>query len=822
MLNKEDINKYNTTQMTGRPMGRTDGEMARSAGATAQTVLSMFGKFLKTVLFIGIISGGLVGLSVLSVIWSYHDSKLTASLSSFKLNESSYAYVTDSLHIDSVDSAEWTEHMRYNGTEIRTRVDFNQIPQIMKDAMVAIEDKRFYQHNGVDWYRTLGAVYGLVTGSDSAGGSTITQQLIKNLTGENQVSITRKVKEIFMALNLEKEYTKDEILEAYLNLVNYGNGYYGVQAAARGYFGKDIGECSIAECATIAATTQNPAQLCVFYYPEENKERRDTVIEEMYNQGMITKAERDAAFEESDNLKLRGIDFDADPNDDADGEDDGDASVQNDVWNWYDEEVFEDAIDILMEYSNVDEDNAIDMIYNSGLKIYTAQYVPLQEGFEELLRNNWRSFTDDNDVWSGACLMEYDGRILAVNSNKVDTEGNYIEKDGNRGWNNVSTTTNSPGSAIKPIGVYAPALENNFITYGSVVKDEPLPNYFPDGSAGPSNFSPGYVGNTNVDRALTESLNAPVVQLVNQMTPMVSFQFLTEKLHISSLTENDAYNLGGVSLGGLDKGISVREMTAAYQVFGNGGKYYEPYTIYRIEDHDGNVIYDYQQREAEQAMSFDNATIMNKLLHLPIEGTSGAYATANQVYRSDLDQIGKTGTSEDVNNLWYMGGTPSFVCGIWYGHENLEEIYDSNGAKKMYNGIIDWLEENYYDFLHSGSYVLSDNVVQMSYCRSSGKRPGSGCYDIATGWYSQDRQCAGHLQRRLGSHRGQEGEPLGDCRTLAEPVREPVAERIAHAVSVSHADRAAGDAGAYARPDTGADTGSHGGAYAGSHPGTDS
>lgn len=268
MLNKEDINKYNTTQMTGRPMGRTDGEMARSAGATAQTVLSMFGKFLKTVLFIGIISGGLVGLSVLSVIWSYHDSKLTASLSSFKLNESSYAYVTDSLHIDSVDSAEWTEHMRYNGTEIRTRVDFNQIPQIMKDAMVAIEDKRFYQHNGVDWYRTLGAVYGLVTGSDSAGGSTITQQLIKNLTGENQVSITRKVKEIFMALNLEKEYTKDEILEAYLNLVNYGNGYYGVQAAARGYFGKDIGECSIAECATIAATTQNPAQLCVFYYPE--------------------------------------------------------------------------------------------------------------------------------------------------------------------------------------------------------------------------------------------------------------------------------------------------------------------------------------------------------------------------------------------------------------------------------------------------------------------------------------------------------------------------------------------------------------------------
>ena len=138
---------------------------------------------------------------------------------------------------------------------------------------------------------------------------------------------------------------------------------------------------------------------------------------------------------------------------------------------------------------------------------------------------------------------------------------------------------------------------------------------------------------------------------------MLSYQFLTENLHISSLTEADAYNLSGVSIGGLENGISVREMTAAYLIFGNGGKYYEPYTIYRIEDNEGNVIYDYQQREAEQAISFDTATIMNKLLHLPIEGTNGL-PTARQVYRSDLDQIGKTGTSEDYNNIWYMGGTP--------------------------------------------------------------------------------------------------------------------------------------------------------------------
>ena len=760
MLNKEDINKYNTTQVTGKPMGRTDGEMARSAGATVQTLLSMLWKLFKTVLIIGAISGCLVMLSVLSVIWSYHDAEMNSSLASFKLKESSFVYVADSLHIDSVDTANWTEHMRYNSTEIRTRVDFTQIPQIMKDAMVAIEDKRFYEHNGVDWKRTLAAVYGLATGTDTAGGSTITQQLIKNLTGKNQVSITRKIEEIFMALNLEKKYTKDEILEAYLNLVNYGNGYYGVQAAAKGYFGKNIWECSIAECATIAATTQNPSALCVFYHPEANRKRREIVISEMFNQGLITKAEYNEAMEESAHLKLRGVDFKADDTDEEDT--DAEDADLSDVWNWYDEETFNDTVDLLMEYDHLSEDNAIDMIYNGGLKIYSAQYEPLQESFEDFLRYNWQEFTNDEVIWSGTCLMEYDGRILAVNSNKVDSEGNYIVKTVNRGWNNVSTATNQPGSSIKPIGVYAPALENNLITYGAVVKDQPLPNYFPDGSAGPSNFSGTYAQFVDVDQAITESLNAPAVQIVNQLSPLVSFQFLTENLHFTTLTEGDAYNLGGVSIGGLEQGVTVREMTAAYQIFGNGGKYYKPYTVYRIEDHDGNVIYDYQDRVPEQAISFDTATIMNKLLHLPIIGTDNAYPTANMVYRGDLDQIGKTGTTDDVCDIWYMGATPSLVCGIWYGHETKSEVYDSNGAKKMYNGIINWMEANYYDLLHSGSYVLSDNVIQLEFCRDSGLRASENCKEKARGWFSQNdipRTCNGTTDHVTGKNNSPSPSP---------------------------------------------------------------
>ena len=737
MFNKEDINKYTTEQQTGTPMGRTDGEMARSAGATAGTVVSMVWKLLKTVFWIAAITGCIVLFSVVSVIWSYRDTTMPMSLSTFKLKESSTIYVSDQLHIESVDTAQWREHEKLYATEIRTRVDFTEIPQIMKDAMVAIEDKRFYEHDGVDWKGTGRAIVQLATGTGNSGGSTITQQLIKNLTGENQVSIMRKIKEIFMALNLEKEYTKDEILEAYLNLVNYGNGYYGVQAAAKGYFGKNIWDCNIAECATIAATTKNPYGLNVFYFPEANKKRRDTVILEMYNQNMITKDEYVEALEQSENLKLRGIDFDADQVDDDD-----ESSAYN-TWNWYDEEVFKDTYTILQEYCNLDYATAIETMYSGGLKIYSAQYVPLQEAFEDLLQENWQSYSDDPEIWSAACLMEYDGRILAVNSNKLDDEGNIVEKKGRREFSLVSDSTNQPGSSIKPIGVYALGVEHQYITYGSLLKDEALPNYNGKGKSGPKNFSGRYneTGYVNVDRALTESLNAPVVQLLNQMSPMTSYTFLTEGLGLSTLTENDANNLGGVSLGGLEKGVTVREMTGAYQIFGNGGKYYEPYTVYRIEDHEGNVLYDYQDRQAEQVISFDTATIMNKMLHLPIIGVEGAYATAWQVYRSGLDQIGKTGTTDDECDVWYMGATPSLVCGIWNGHETKSRLQDTNGAKTMYKEIINWLDANYNELLYSGSYPLSDNVVRVEFCRDSGLRPSEEegmCPDRAYGWYSRN------------------------------------------------------------------------------------
>ena len=400
----------------------------------------------------------------------------------------------------------------------------------------------------------------------------------------------------------------------------------------------------------------------------------------------------------------------------------------------------------------------------------------MQEAFEEFLQSNWQTFSKDPEIWSAACLMEYDGRILAVNSNKLDDEGNIVQKKGRREFSLVSNSTNQPGSSIKPIGVYTLGIENQYITYGSLLKDKPLPNYNGKGKSGPKNFSGTYnkTGYVNVDRALTESLNAPVVQLLNQMSPMVSYEFLTEKLGISTLTEADGSNLGGVSLGGLERGVTVREMTGAYQIFGNGGKFYKPYTVYRIEDHEGNVLYDYQDREAEQVISFDTATIMNKLLHLPINGVEGAYATAWQVYRSGLDQIGKTGTTDDECDVWYMGATPSFVCGIWNGHETKSRLKDTNGAKTMYKEIINWLDENYHDFLYSGQYPLSGNVVRMEFCRDSGLRPSKDkdkCTDKAYGWFSTSN-LPGYCDGKK-DHKTEKNTPSPSPSPSVKPTKKP-------------------------------------------------
>lgn len=730
MLDKKDLNKYNTTSI-GTPSQRTEGELSQSAGATAKSVGGMVWKAFKTVFCIMCVTGLLVFLSVASFLLSFRDTE-PPDLSAMSLSYSSFVYVDD-------EEGNSTEYMTIYKDANREWVSLNDIPAYMKTAQVAIEDHRFSEHNGVDWWNTSGAVFKLFTNRGGGGGSTLTQQLIKNITGEKQVSILRKVREIFTALNMEKKYSKQQILEAYLNVVNYGGQNEGVEAAAKAYFGKSISECSLAECCLIAGITQNPSQFNPLIFPDEAINRGEVVLDRLWklsdgdesNDELVVTSELEGQLETitEEEYKQALAEFETMTFGNVEVEETESVEEQQDLddWNWYIDTMFEDIVSDLQETYGYSYERAVDMVYNSGLEIHCAMDPKIQTDLENLFING-DCMPEDEDIEAGMFIMDpYTGRVIAV-------IGSRHERDGVRLWNNATDSKRQPGSSFKPVSAYSLGLETGTITYGSVLKDQPVPEYYGPGSTedGPSNFSLQYTGYMNVDEAIEVSQNAPVAWLVKELTPESCYQWLTEKMHFTTLTEADAHSYSAMALGGMTEGVTVREMTAAYCVFANGGYYYEPYTYTYVKDHDGNVILDNRDNVGEQVMSTENATIMNKLLHRPVEGYNG---TATMMWDLGVDLYAKTGTTNDTRDLTFVGGTPFCVAGIWNGYPTPSELWDSDTAKVTWKAAIQYLLQ--YDW--SGkSWVLSDNVTQYTFCRSSGKLAGPNCYDTAVGWYSSD------------------------------------------------------------------------------------
>lgn len=738
MLDKKDLNKYNTTS-SGIPSQRTEGELAQTAGATAKTMGGMVWKAVKTILCVLFITGVLVFLSVAAFLLSFRDIE-APDLNSISLNYSSFVYVDDK-------EGNSTEYMTIHADENRVWASLNDIPAYMKTAQVAIEDHRFCEHSGVDWRTTLNAVRKLFSGG-SGGGSTLTQQLIKNITDEKDYSILRKVREIFTALNMEKKYSKQQILEAYLNVVNYGGQCQGVEAAAQTYFGKSIGECSLAECALIAGITQNPSQYYPLVFPEESKTRAQTVLDRMWelsdgidngdNQELVISSEMEGQLapitEEEYNqatAELAAMTFDGNQSQETES-----VEEQQDVndWNWYIDTMFEDIVADLMDTYGYSYDIAVDMIYNSGLEIHSAMDPQIQTDLENMFVSG-ENMPEDPDIQAGLFVMDpYTGRVIAV-------VGSRDEREGVRLYNNATDATRQPGSSFKALSVYSLGIETGEITYGSVLNDIPVPGYFGEGSTqeGPQNVSRQYLGHMNVDDAIMISQNAPAAWLARELTPEACYEWLTQKLHFTTLTEEDSHSLSAMALGGMSYGVTVREMTAAYCVFANGGYYYEPYTYTYVKDHDGNVILDNRDNTGEQVMSTETATIMNKLLHLPVTSSRSGIGVGTALYVMDgigLDMFAKTGTTDNAYDLTFMGGTNFCVAGIWNGYENPAELYDSNTCMVTWRAVIEYLANNY-DW--SGKeWVLSDNVSQYAFCRSSGKLAGTNCYDTAYGWYDNN------------------------------------------------------------------------------------
>lgn len=673
-------------------------------------LLGIVKRILLTTLLVCFITGMIVTASVVLYIIDVANEPFSLDLRNAKKNLTSSIYVTND------DGTVTLDQNLYNA-ENRVWVDYNNIPEAMKDAVISIEDKRFLNHKGVDWVRTTGAVLNLITGQDEYGGSTITQQLVKNVTENDDVSLNRKITEIFHALDLEKQYTKEEILEAYLNIVNFGSGCKGVQAAANLYFDKDISECSIAECAAIAGITQNPAVYTPLSYPENNKERRETVIYEMYSQGRINEYEYETAMKESETMTFVGYTYD---------DDDDDLGTQS----WYNDMIFREVSEHLQKALNISESEAERKLYTEGLKIYSAMD-PTAQSIAQKKVLEWKT-PEDKKLECGYIMMGMDGRVLA-------TVGSRKEKNGLLLFDRANGAYLQPGSTIKPISVYAPAIEDKIVNFSSLLSDSAIADWSYDENgnsiSGPNNWYEGYRGNITVMTALEISSNAATVNLLNQVGMQKSYSYVTNKFGLSHLDKDeDSQNIVAMSMGGVHGGASVREMTAAYVAFCNGGTYYEPYTYYYVTDQDNNIILDQRdKRVSVKAISEETAGIINRLLYQVVNDDEGLG------YRARItgwDIIGKTGTTDYTFDNWFVGASPYAVAGIWQGHDIRSTINPNEEGK---NHILwkDIMEEYLKNKEHKG-FDIPDSLIQADFCRETGLLATSLCPKTCKGYYTQD------------------------------------------------------------------------------------
>lgn len=611
------------------------------------------------------------------------------------------------------------ELARLHGAQNRVWVSKDNMSEWMGKAFVSLEDKRFEKHNGVDWVRTI---LGVAKSKFKQGGSTITQQLIKNLTGENGRTVNRKYNEILSAMNLEKYYDKDVILEAYLNTVYLSHGCYGVKTAAETYFGKDVSELNLAECASLAAITQSPGEYDPLWNPENNKVRQEYCLRSMLEQKVITQEQYDEA------VAYELIFTNSEKYVEKEDNSDKDTAVDNEIQSYYVDYVISSVIKDLKAagYSHYE---ATKMIYSGGLRIYSAVDTKVQDILEDVYvhRTNFpseRVSSVEDQAQSAMTIMDYSGRVVAI-------VGGAGEKTENRSNNRAVSAARQPGSSIKPLSVYAPGIEENYITWSSKIKNYGITW---KGKIWPTNYG-GDPGSPNsfltVQYALAISYNTVPAQLLMMMGFKTSYSYLTEKFHISTLNPDiDSQAPSAMATGGTNGGITTLEMAAAYATFGNGGKYYKPYCYYKVTDSTGENVILQSNPEGEQIISPESAYVMNELMRTVV---TSSYGTGRNYGVKGFTTYMKTGTTTDNFDKWCCAGTPYYVAAVWFGYDYNKEIKASgNPAGLIYKTVM--------DRVHKGLAVKSfeqytDQVVQKAYCTSSGLLAGSGCTSKAMGWY---------------------------------------------------------------------------------------
>ena len=685
-----------------------------TVGQIIGSTFANFGRVILALIMVGIITGCIVA-SVLTVyILRYINAEEQISLDSLSMKYTTILYAKDA------STGETYELQRLQAMENRIWVPYNKIPKHMVAALVAIEDKRFYEHQGVDWKRTFGAFVNMFVPiySSQHGGSTITQQLIKNVTGDDAVRVDRKVQEIFRAINLEKNYSKEQILEAYLNTVYYANNSYGVQAAANTYFGKDVSDLTVAEAASIIGITQFPGKWDPFVNPDKNKERQEEILEKMFEQGMITQEEHDEAVAEELHFQKETA-----------------YERINPVYSYFVDHVIEEVIDDLVQQKGYTYEIAQQMITSGGLRIFTTVDERVQNivtDYYSDVENFPKTVTNKEYPQSAVAIVDPNGAIVAL-------AGEIGPKTGMRQFSRATMAKRQPGSSIKPISCYLQGIEHDIITWSTMIVDSPIMiNDAGTTREWPKNFQGSYLNiPITVDQAIQQSRNTIPAKLIQMITPRRSFDFLTGKLGMYSLVEREVIDgrvlsdvtPSAMALGGLTYGVTPLEMAGAYQIFSNGGYFTPPYAYTEVRDAEDNIILQ-KDINPRRVISAETATIMNKLL---MRVTTGPMGTGTRAPWGPMPVAGKTGTSSEDYDQWFVGATPYYSAAVWMGFDEPTRIgYTQYPPPLVYNTLMSRVHEG----LEVKPFDVWGDVVEKTYCTKSGELAIAGC-PTATGWYKK-------------------------------------------------------------------------------------
>lgn len=669
----------------------------------------------------------------------------------------------------------------------RRSVTLDEIPKDLQHAVVAIEDERFYEHNGIDLKGIARALVADLKSMDfTQGASTITQQLVKNNVlseqweSENTGDISkiekmerqvqRKIQEMYIAVELEKKVDdKDWILENYLNSINLGNNTLGVQAAAERYFGKDVSDLTLSECAVIAGITKNPSRYNPILYPKQNAKRRKMVLDAMKKQGYITQKQYDEAMADDvyDRISEHNSGFETSMN------------------SYFVDSVIDDVFNDLVKVKGYSESDAYKAIYQGGLTIKSTQNLDIQKICDEEVANagnyevgtkysfilsfqvkkadgSFKTYTNQtmlsyykaknkNQDYSinysseEACrdaIAKYEKDVLEKGDKLVDNSeyifitaqpqvamtimdqstgevqaivGGRGDKAGNRTWNRATKTTRQPGSTFKIIACYAPALDAGGMTLASVEDDAP----FTVGSKTYNNYDHTYKGFTNLRTAITRSMNIVTVKTLQDIGVGLGYQY-AEDFGFTTLDENDK-NLG-ISLGGLTKGVTNLELTSAYAAIANQGEYIAPSFYTQVLDHDGNVILDNTKtKERHRVVKEETAWLLTDAMKDVMTAGTGTRA----YFGSGMVQAGKSGTTTSNRDALFAGFTPYYTCVVWGGYDDNSKQMGGAGTsypKNLWRSVMKRVHEN----LESKDFEKPKGITQATVCSKSGLLPKDG------------------------------------------------------------------------------------------------